>query len=455
MSLLFTILAFAVALGVLIVVHEFGHYLVARWCGVKVLRFSVGFGRPLYTRVAGLDRTEWVIAAFPLGGYVKMLDEAEGNVAAHDLPRAFNRQPLGRRAAIVVAGPVANFLLAIVLYWALFLHGVPGVKPLVAAPPQQTAAAAGGFRAGDRILEVGGQPVATWQDARWELLRHAVGRSRLEVLVSDEHGVRALRTLDLTALSARDIDENLLERIGLRRFQPPIEPVIGTVVAGSAAARAGLRPGDRITAVDGRGVDTWEQLVNAIRARPGEATRIELRRDGRDQPALTITPDAATDNGERIGRIGVSPRIDRAAFAQLHVDVRYGPLESAWRALARTWDTSVFSLQMLWKMITGAVSLTNLSGPLTIADYAGQTAQVGLVAYLSFLALISISLGVINLLPIPMLDGGHLMYYAIELVQRRPVSERAMEVGQQIGMGMLFLLMAFAIFNDLSRLIGG
>src|SRR5688572_18773401 len=455
MTLLITIIAFVVALGCLIVVHEFGHYLVARACGVKVLRFSVGFGKPLWARRLGHDATEWVVAAFPLGGYVKMLDEREGEVAPADLPRAFNRQSVWRRIAIVVAGPAANFLLAIVLYWALFLHGIPGLKPVVGAPAANTAAHHAGFTAGDTLLKIGGEPVATWQDARWVFLQRAVQKVVVAVEVRSASGATETRRIDLSALTPADLDSDFLRSLGLARIQPVLKPVVGEVVKGGAAQRGGLRAGDEIVTVSNKRIESWDQVVQLVREHPGAALMMEVRREGALQPALAVTPDAVTENERKIGRIGAAPRVDRAALADMIVEVRYGPVESFARALDKTWDTSVFSLKMLGKMIVGEVSLKNLSGPITIADYAGQSAQSGATSYLLFLALISISLGVLNLLPIPLLDGGHLMYYVLEIFKGRPISDRAMEIGQHVGMALLFTLMAFALYNDIYRLIGG
>ncbi|MGH8661747.1 MAG: RIP metalloprotease RseP [Burkholderiales bacterium] len=455
MALLTTIAAFVVALGCLIVVHEYGHFVVARACGVKVLRFSVGFGRPLWARRYGRDATEWVIAAFPLGGYVKMLDEREGPVGRDELPRAFNRQPVWRRVAIVVAGPAANFLLAIVLYWVLFVHGVPGLKPVVGEPPAGTPARHAGFAAGDLLVRIGEEPVASWQDARWILLQHAVRKSAVVVTVSPAGGGAATRRLDLSGVTVDDLDGDFLRALGLARHQPPLKPVIGEVVGGGAAERAGLRAGDEVVAIGNERVESWEQVVKLVRAHPGAPLVIEVRRGGALQPAIAVTPEAVVEGGGRIGRIGAAPRMDPAALADLIVNVRYGPLESLVRAVEKTWDTSVFSLRMLGKMIVGEVSLKNLSGPITIADYAGQSAQGGAASYLLFLALISISLGVLNLLPIPLLDGGHLMYYAIEILQGRPLSDRAIEIGQHAGLLLLIALMAFALYNDIHRLIGG
>jgi regulator of sigma E protease len=455
MTLLVTIVAFLVALGLLIVVHELGHYAVARACGVKVLRFSVGFGKPLWARRLGRDATEWVIAAFPLGGYVKMLDEREGQVTAEELPRAFNRQSVARRFAIVIAGPAANFLLAIFLYWALFVHGVPGIKPVIGEPPAGTVACAAGFAAGDTLVRIDEEPVPTWQVARWLLLKRAVQKAIVKVEVREQGGHVDWRKLDLSKLSPADLDSDFLRVLGLSRLQPRLKPVVGDVVSGGAAQRGGLKAGDEVIAINGRRIEAWDEVVSIVRGQPGTRLVVEIRRAGAPQPAIAVTPDVVVEAGRNIGRIGAAPRVDRAALADIIVDVRYGPGESLVKALEKTWDTSIFSLRMLGKMIVGDISLKNLSGPITIADYAGQSAQSGIASYLLFLALISISLGVLNLLPIPLLDGGHLMYYTIEIFKGRPLSERAIEIGQHVGMALLFTLMAFALYNDITRLVSG
>jgi regulator of sigma E protease len=455
MTLLHTILAFLVTLGCLIVIHELGHYWVARLCNVKVLRFSVGFGRPVWSRRYGPDATEWAVAAFPLGGYVKMLDEREGHVDAREAHRAFNRQTVGKRFAIVLAGPLANFILAIVLYWALFIHGVPGLKPVIGPVPEKTPAALAGFKAGDTIVKIGEEPVQTWQDARWLLLQHAVNKEHTPVTTRSVSGELAQRELDVSQLTPADLDSDFLRALGLARQQPPLKPVIGNVVGGGPAERAGLKAGDEITAINGREVDAWEDIVAAVRAHPGQELTFEVSREGVRTAPQRVTPDVYTEAGQPIGRIGAGPKVDPAALKSLTTEVRYGPVDALGKALYKTWDTSVFSLQMLGRMIVGEVSLKNLSGPITIADYAGQSAQLGWISYLLFLSLISISLGVLNLLPVPLLDGGHLMYYIFEVFKGSPVSDKAIEIGQHLGMALLFVLMAFALYNDINRLISG
>jgi len=454
MSFLTTIAAFGFALGVLIVFHELGHYLVARWCDVKVLRFSLGFGRALVTWRLGRDRTEWVIAAFPLGGYVKMLDEREGDVAQSELSRTFNRKSVFRRILIVLAGPAANFLLAILLYWVVFVSGVPGIKPVIGAVAPGSPAAQAELASGDVIVKVGPHPVATWQDARWSLLKYAVDRTPVQLEVHNLRGEIAWRNLNLSSLTPEALDGDFLRALGFSRLQPPMAPVIGKLIAGGAGERDGLKVGDVVVSIDGVSVERWDQLVSVVSSSPEKRLVFEVRR-GEGVQDLIVTPDPVVEKNNRIGRLGVSPQIDRKAMEKYVVDVRYGLWESLPKALDRTWDTSIFSLQMLGKMLLGEVSLKNLSGPITIADYAGQSAQVGWVSYLVFLALISISLGVLNLLPIPLLDGGHLMYYMFEIVKGSPLSDKTLSISQQFGMGLLLALMVFALYNDITRLVNG
>lgn len=455
MTVLTTIVAFLVALGLLIVFHEYGHYLAARFFNVKVLRFSVGFGRPILVRRHGPDQTEWALGGFPLGGYVKMLDEREGPVAAAEAHRAFNRQSVYRRFVIVAAGPIANFLLAIVLYWGLFIAGVPGVKPIIGPPVPGSPAAVAGFESGDTLVQVDGEPLTTWQDARWALLQAGVTRGRVKVEALGENGHIAIRTLDLTGLKPDDLDGEFIERIGLVRFQPPLAPRVGQVMSGRPAERAGLKVGDEIVAINGKSVARWDDVVRAITDSPDETLEIEVRRANGVADFVKVQPEAVTENGKRVGRIGFAPIVDLREVQRFRTEVRYGFFEGFARAIAKTWQMSVFSLNMMGKMILGEVSLKNLSGPLTIADYAGQSAQLGWISYLSFLALVSVSLAVLNLLPIPLLDGGHLMYHIVEIIKGRPVSERALELGQHVGIALLFTLMAFAIYNDITRLLGG
>jgi len=450
MSVLSTILWFLIAIGILVVVHEFGHYLAARLAGVKVLRFSVGFGKPLLSRRFGRDRTEWVLSALPFGGYVKMLDEREGDVPAAEAHRSFNRATVWRRFGIVSAGPIANFLLAIVFYWALFLHGLPAMKPMIGEPPAGTPAAQAGLAAGDEIRRVNGNETQSFQDLRLNLLRAGVAGDALVLELANGRSVR----LDAAPMQTENLEQDILRPLGIVRYDPEIEPVIDKVLPDGAAARAGLRAGDRVIAANGVSMANWQDLVQSVRQHPAKPLRIEYERQGQ-RGELTVVPDAVEEAGERVGKIGAGPRIDESTLAMLMTEVRYGPIDALWHGAVKTWDMSLFTLEMMGRMVMGQVSWKNLSGPLTIADYAGQSAALGWISFVGFLALVSVSLGVLNLLPIPLLDGGHLMYYVAEVFTGRPVSERTMEIGSRIGMILLLLLMSFALFNDLQRLIGG
>ncbi|MBI5660136.1 MAG: RIP metalloprotease RseP [Nitrosomonadales bacterium] len=450
-----TLWAFALAIAVLVVFHELGHYWVARRCGVKVLRFSVGFGKPLVKWHFGKARsreTEWVISAIPLGGYVKMLDEREGEVADHELHRSFSRQPVTWRMAIVAAGPAANLLLAVALYWVLFMHGVPGQKPMLGEVAPQTPAALAQFRAQETIVSINGEPVQSWEDANWALLNLALQASEALIEGRTAEGETVRHTLDLKVLASGDLDGDFMKKLGLHLFRPTVKPIIGSLVEGGVAQRSGLSAGDRIRSAGGQDITRWTELVEIVRAHPGKAMRLEIDRDGH-LLSLDLTPDAVTEAGKRVGKIGAGPHIDKQAFDAQLTEASYSPYAAFRLAVRRSWETAAVSLKMMGKMVLGEVSLKNLSGPITIADYAGQSAKHGLAAYLDFLALISVSLGVLNLLPIPLLDGGHLLYYMAEGIKGSPVSERAWEAGQNVGIALLATLMAFALYNDVVRLL--
>ncbi len=453
-SLLTTIAAFALAIGVLVTIHELGHYWAARFCNVKILRFSIGFGRALWMKKAGADQTEWVIGVLPLGGYVKMADERDGSAELVDKARAFNNKTVWQRIVIVLAGPMANFLLAALLYWGLFVSGSPGARPYLAAPPPNTVALTSGFTEFDLITQVGDKPVRTWSDARLALIEAAVNRGDITIEVEESTGNRQSKRLNLDSVGADDLDKDFLAKVGILAYRMKVLPLLGEIVEGSAASRAGLRIGDRVLAVQGKLTDKWETLVTQISSRPGVATDLVILRAG-SQINLSVTPDSVSENGKTFGRIGVKPQLDKSIADKLTTVVRYGPLEAIPRAWTKVWDMSIFSLKMMGRMITGDVSWRNLSGPITIADYAGQSAQLGWIPYITFLALISISLGVLNLLPIPVLDGGQLMYYIAEILKGSPVSEKVMEIGQQVGLTLLLGLTAFAFYNDIHRLVTG
>jgi regulator of sigma E protease len=451
-----TVLAFLVTLAILVVVHEYGHYRVAVACGVKVLRFSVGFGRVLWRRQSGPDATEFVVSALPLGGYVRMLDEREAPVPAEELHRAFNRQPLARRAAIVIAGPAANLLLAVLLFAAAQWLGTEEPRALISAPLPASVAEQAGLRSGDWVRAVsrdGGEwtEVRSMNDLRWQITQAVLDGEALQLSTSDRRGGSARTVkLDLPRLGTRDVDAMLMRQVGLGA--PFSEPVMGEVKAGGPAAQAGLLAGDRVLNVDGQPVadaqGLRDRIRESVRAGAPQPMRWQVDRDGR-RVDIEVLPRLVDDNGARIGRVD--------AFIGKPVEmvtVQRGLWEGLQLGVDRTWELSALTLRMLGRMLVGEASLRNLSGPLTIADYAGQSAQQGLGYYLGFLALVSVSLGVLNLLPLPMLDGGHLMYYLFEAATGRPVSELWLDRLQRGGIAILLALMSVALFNDVARLLG-
>ncbi len=451
MSIFHTVLWFLIAIGVLVVVHEFGHYLAARLAGVKVLRFSVGFGKPLISRRFGRDQTEWVAGrAAASAATSKCSTSVRAKSLLPKRTAVLTVPTVWRRIGIVVAGPIANFLLAIVFYWVLFMHGLPALKPIIGEPPAGTPAAQVGLVAGDEIRRVNGKDTPSFQDLRLNLMRAGVAGEPLTLGLADGRSVQ----LDVQPIESENLDRDLLLPLGIVRFEPVIDPVIGKLLPDGAAARAGFQVGDRLISANGKAVVNWQDWVKLIRLNPAKPLRIEYARQGQHD-VLTIVPAAVDEAGQRIGKIGAGPQVDESMMATLMTEVRYGPLEALGQGAAKTWDMSLFTLEMMGRMVLGQVSWKNLSGPLTIADYAGQSASLGWIPFVGFLALVSVSLGVLNLLPIPLLDGGHLMYYVAEVFTGHAVSERTMEIGSRIGMAFLLILMSFALFNDLQRLIGG
>ncbi|MDR2207703.1 MAG: RIP metalloprotease RseP [Azoarcus sp.] len=445
------IVPFVIALGLLILVHELGHYLVARWYGVKVLRFSVGFGKPLL-KYQGKGETEWVLAAFPLGGYVKMLGESDDEVEEHESHRAFSRQPVGRRFAIVLAGPVFNLLLAVVLYWGVFVGDNKEVRPLIAPTEMEaTLAREAGVREGDLVLSVDDDEIRSLRDLQEVLVRRAIDRSEVRLLVRTSSGDDAVRILNLRDFSIDDIrkkDRNadLILHMGLR--QASIPTLIEYVEEGGAAARSGMVSGDEIVAIDGKQVNFTHEVAETIHATPGQTRTFTVRRGG-EELTFAVTVGAKQEkDGKEVGIIGV--RFDKSF---LRVTVSYGPVDALARAVRQTWEISALTLKSIGLMVRGELSPKNISGPIEIANIAGETAKHGIGTFVRFLALISISLGILNLLPIPVLDGGHLLYYAAEFIKGGALSSRVVEVGQIIGLIFLFMLMAFALYNDVNHLI--
>ena len=455
MDFLYSAAAFIVTLGILITVHEYGHFWVARRLGVKVLRFSVGFGRALWSRRLGRDETEYVVAMVPLGGYVKMLDESEGNVAEHELHRAFNRQKLATRVAVVAAGPAANFLFAVLAYSCMYMVGVDGLRPRVAEVVPASVADRAGLRAGDEIEAVDGQTVASWQSAVQSIVAASLDRGRVGIDVVDADGVPRERVVDFAGVGVDDLTRGrIFERLGMTPARPTLPAVIGGVESGQPAERDGLRAGDRVVQAAGAPVEGWSDWVRIVREHPGETLAIVVER-GASRVDLSLTPDVReTDDGGRFGRIGARVREPGDEIGRFYVTERYDPLSAFIKGIEKTGEISALTVRMIWKMLLLEVSLENLSGPIGIAEYAGTSAQFGFVRFVEFLGIISVSLGILNLLPIPLLDGGHLFYYAVEFVRGRPVSNETMYLGQRIGIAFLVGLMGLAVYNDLARLLG-
>lgn len=447
MNLIQTVLAFLFALCVLIVFHELGHYWVARLCNVKVLRFSLGMGKVLFSRRFGKDQTEWVISAVPLGGYVKMLDvrELDGEVIAPtDLSREFTHQSVWKRIAIVAAGPIANFILAIFLLTILFMVGEPEPIAKLRRPALSSEAWQLGIRGNEIVTAVNGKPIQFWSELRWELLQSALEKQNAVLLIRQPNSLQTEQIIvPLKRLSNQDIESDFLGRIGLNLA---VTTQLGEVLPGGAAHRAGLNQGDIVISIDGVIITDNVSLINIVRASPGKTLKFQIRRHG-EALTLLVTPVIEIAKEGRIGKLNVE-----VGSVPEMVAIQDPVTDAIPKAIQRTWTTSVLTLEMIGKMLTGEVSLENITGPITIADYAGQTARVGLISYINFLAFISISLGVMNLLPIPILDGGHLLYYSLEVFTGRPVSTRLWEISQRTGLAILMLLMVIAFFNDIARL---
>jgi regulator of sigma E protease len=440
-------LAFIIALAILIAVHEFGHFWVARKLGVKVLRFSIGFGKPIWKHQSAIDNTEYVLAAVPLGGYVKMLDEREGEVEEIDKPRAFNNQSVWTRFAIVAAGPLFNFLFAILVLWAMYLNGVHGLKAVVGDIPPQSLAAQAGFEYGDQITHIDTEKTPSWNQVRMQLLDAALDQKTVIIDVLDRYESPQKRQLQLQGLADPLEDKDLMGTLGLRPWSPPAE--VGKLTQGGAAMQAGLQEGDKVLAVDGEPMKDWMAWVQVIRANPGKRVELKVDRAGKILRLPLIIESIDSKTGP-MGRAQVA--LPEKYLDMLNVKIDYNVLEAFQAGVIRTWDMSVLMIRVLGRIVTGESSWKNISGPLTIAQYAGDTANLGLIPFLSFLAIVSISLGVLNLLPIPVLDGGHLFYYLIEMITGKPVSEAFQANAQQVGIFLLVALMALAFYNDILRI---
>ncbi len=445
-----SLLFFIIALAILVVIHEFGHFWVARRCGVKVLKFSVGFGKPLWKK-QGKDGTEYILAAIPLGGFVKMLDEREGEVATEDLDKTFNRKPLRSRVAIVAAGPIANLLFAVMAYWIIFMVGIPGTRSIIDDVAPESPAAYGQLMAGDQILNVDGRDTPTWLAVHKALARVAESGGVAELTVNTG-GVELPRSIDIPKWQFDpEAPESLIQLLGISPISIALKPVLGSILENGAAKRAGLQIGDELISADDVHIDSWSGWVTLVRANPDKALNIKIKRNGHDVSVI-LTPEKATDN---IGKIGAGVDVSSTSMPDdFEAELRYSPLSAMGQAVLETWQFSTSTLKSLGGMLLGTVSSKNIGGPITIAQYAGASAERGVMSFINFLAMISISLGILNLLPIPILDGGHLAMYFIEWLRGSPLSEQAQLQGQKVGILLLLMLMFLAFFNDLSRLFG-
>lgn len=451
METLHTLFYFSVAIAVLVAFHEFGHFWVARKAGVKVICFSIGFGKKLWAWQKSPETTEFVVSAIPLGGYVKMVDEREGEVKPEDLPYAFNRQSLLARTAIVAAGPIFNLLLAVILFWLVFVIGEVGLKPIVGGVEAGTLAAEAGFVERDEIVSVNRKVTPTWMAALDELFSLAVnGERAIDIVVKTSDDSLQPR---LIVLGEQDVQtpEILHKRLGLKPWMPVIKPVIGKLLEQGVAKQAGLQSGDLIISADGVAIKDWQQWVDYVQARPDVEIKLLIERNEL-QLTLNITPRKEEQDGKAVGKIGAGVDVPKDLLDALRVEYSLSPWDALPAAFERTGFYAASTLKMMGKMFVGSASVDNLSGPISIAQYAGQSADMGLAAFLKFLGLVSVSLGVLNLLPVPVLDGGHLLFFAVEAVKGSPVSDKVQLYFQQLGMFLLISLMVLAMFLDIGRL---
>ena len=453
MTILTYILAFLVAIGILVAVHEYGHFWMARRMGIKVLRFSIGFGRVLWSR-RDAEGTEYAFSAIPLGGYVKLLDEREGPVSPELLAQAYNRKPVWRRILVLLAGPFANFLFAAVAYWILLVVGTAALKPVIGDVTADSIASRAGLQQGDAIVGVAGKPVTTREGAVLAILDRLMDGTPIELEVQGAEGTASPRELQLLiAGDRRALTEPgaLMSGLGFDFWYPTIPTEIGKIVPGSPAEKVGLQIGDRVVAVAGEPVADFQAMVKIVQPSPGKTLTFAIDRKG-ERLDVPIEVEAQREGDRMVGRIGIQPAAGLAVPASMRTIERFGPVSAVGHAIEKTWDMSLLTVRMIWNVATGDVSVKNLSGPINIAEYAGFSARQGILSFLSFLAVVSVSLFVLNLLPIPILDGGQVVYQLAEVVKGSPLSERAQAVGQQIGILLLLVLMSFAFYNDLARL---
>jgi len=450
MSILFTLLSFIVAISILVAIHEYGHYIVAKKLGVKILRFSIGFGKPLWKKTFGKDKTEFVIASLPFGGYVKMLDKRETEVEPHEENREFTGQSVWTRIAIVAAGPIFNFIFAIFAYWLMFVVGVSGIKPVVGDVEVNGLAEKAGLISGYEILSINNNKTPIWDVAVKNIIPAIVDRSQASLELKDKNGDVFTRTLDFSTTTGEIKVEQIFKQLGFKPWRPVIKPVVGAVLEDSPAESVGFKINDTIISINKVATDDWIEVVDIVSDNPEKILQIVVLRDGLEKN-LQVIPEKIVRDGKQIGRLGLGHKAGASYPEDMRVTHGYSIIESVPRAFTRTWDFSVLTLKMLGKIFTGDISVKNLSGPVSIARYAGYSASAGLARFLDFLAIVSISLGILNLLPIPILDGGHLTYYIIEVIRKKPVSEDVQEFASRIGIVLLFMLMSVALYNDLLR----
>lgn len=448
-SALINLLSFVVAISILIAVHEYGHYIVGKWSGMKILRFSIGFGKPIWLRRSGKDDTEYCLASIPLGGYVRFLDSREGPVEPEDEGRAFNQRPIPARIATLLAGPLFNFLFAILAYWVLFMPGAMVMKPAIGEVIPDSYADQAGLQYGDKIIAVGDQKTNDWESTLVAILDAMVSSGEIPLVLENERGGQRRALLNVGSDATRLTEPGaLFDGLGFDVWQPLSR--VGQLTPGGAAELAGIQVGDDITSINGEPVRFWTELLTVVKSRPGESVDVDYVRDGYTQ-SVNLTLGDEGSGEERRGLIGIG-LMDTAA--DYYYRRTYSPLESLSAAVDKTWTSTVFTISMLGRMVTGDVSIKNISGPINIAQFAGESAERGPTYFLGFLAIISISLGVLNLLPIPVLDGGQIVYQLVEMVKGSPLTDRAQILGQQVGILALLLLMSFAFYNDIARILG-